>query len=163
MPDAERSLDALLAAVEERQRELARPTQARPGRARRSRSTRSRRGSAPQDENQAAREAELKRREKDAEREGRQQAQGYLLEARQRVEEALGAARAAADDAAAREARRMVEEGIREQGERLAAQEAESYAAVGAVPNSASRQATGCGCQAGRPARCWSFAPTARP
>ena len=43
----------------------------------------------------------------------------YLLEARQLVEQALGAARAAADDAAAREARRMVEEGIREQGEEL--------------------------------------------
>ena len=42
------------------------------------------------------------------------------MEARQRVEEALGAARSAADDAAAREARRLVEEGIREQGDRLA-------------------------------------------
>ena len=68
-----------------------------------------------QQESQAAREAELKRREKDAERAGRQQARAYLLEARQRVEEALGAARSASDDAA-REARRLVEEGIREQG-----------------------------------------------
>ena len=73
-------------------------------------------GSGVQQEAQAAREAELKRREKDAERAGRQQARAYLLEARQRVEEALGAARGAADDAAAREARRMVEEGIREEG-----------------------------------------------
>jgi len=58
------------------------------------------------------------RREKDAERVGRQQARAYLLEARQRVEEALGAVRTASDDAA-REARRLVEEGIREQGVEL--------------------------------------------
>jgi DNA mismatch repair protein MutS2 len=68
---------------------------------------------------QATREAELKRREKDAEREGRKQARAYLLDARQRVEAALGAARGAADEAAAREARRVVEEGIREEGEAL--------------------------------------------
>jgi DNA mismatch repair protein MutS2 len=112
VPDAERSLDALLAAVEERQRDLA---AARAALAEReveidmlgARLT-------AQQEAQAAREAELKRREKDAERAGRQQARAYLLEARQRVEEALGAARAASDDAA-REARRLVEEGIREQ------------------------------------------------
>ena len=115
-------------------------------------------------EHQAAREAELERREKAAEREGRRQAKAYLMDARRLVEEALGAARTAADDAAAREARRKVEEGIREQGERLAAQDAESYGGGGAaVPNPASRQATGCGCQAARPARCWSCAPTARP
>jgi DNA mismatch repair protein MutS2 len=47
-------------------------------------------------------------------------ARSHLMEARQLVEQALGAARTAADDAAAREARRLVEEGIREQGERLA-------------------------------------------
>jgi DNA mismatch repair protein MutS2 len=116
VPDAERSLDALLAAVEERQRELA---TARAALAEReveidmlgARLT-------AHQEAQAAREAELKRREKDAERVGRQQARAYLLEARQRVEEALGAARAASDDAA-REARRLVEEGIREQGVEL--------------------------------------------
>jgi DNA mismatch repair protein MutS2 len=118
VPSAERNLDALLAAVEEREREL-RATQARleergvdldalEARLR------------VQDESQSAREAELKRREKDADRAGRQQARAYLMEARQRVEEALGVARSAADDAAAREARRLVEEGIREQGERLA-------------------------------------------
>jgi DNA mismatch repair protein MutS2 len=116
VPDAERSLDALLAAVEERQRDLA---TARAALAEReveidmlgARLT-------AQQEAQHAREAELKRREKDAERVGRQQARAYLLEARQRVEEALGTARAASDDAA-REARRLVEEGIREQGVEL--------------------------------------------
>ena len=117
VPDAERSLDALLAAVEERQRELAAaqaalaertveldalggkalgPARRRRRRARPSSSGARRTPSAP----------------------GRQQARAFLLEARQRVEDALGAARGAADEAA-REARRLVEEGIREQGEAL--------------------------------------------
>jgi DNA mismatch repair protein MutS2 len=118
VPAAERNLDALLAAVEEREREL---------RARQSRleeraveldglEARLR----VQDESQTAREAELKRREKEAERAGRQQARAYLMEARQRVEQALGTARGAADDAAAKEARRHLEEGIRQESERLA-------------------------------------------
>ena len=117
VPDAERSLDTLLAAVEERQRELA-AAQAALGERTVELDTLSAR-LAVQQESQATREAELKRREKDAERAGRQQARAYLLEARQRVEEALGAARSAADDAAAREARRVVEEGIREHGGEL--------------------------------------------
>ena len=117
VPDAERNLDALLAAVEERGREV-RETQARLDQ---------RDGEleslgarlAIQEESQRAREAELKRLEKDADRAGRRQAKQYLMEARRLVEAALGAARAAGEDAAAREARRMVEEGIREQGEQL--------------------------------------------
>jgi len=116
VPDAVRSLDALLASVEERQRELA-AAQATLAERTVELDTLGAR-LAVQQESQAAREAELKRREKDAERAGRQQARAYLLEARQRVEEALGAARSAAADAA-REARRLVEEGIREQGEEL--------------------------------------------
>jgi DNA mismatch repair protein MutS2 len=54
------------------------------------------------------------------------------MEARRLVEEALDAARAAGDEAAAREARRMVEEGIREQGEQLL--EAEHPAGAPASP-----------------------------
>jgi DNA mismatch repair protein MutS2 len=117
VPDAERKLDTLLAAVEEREREL-----------------RGRQGELEertieldslaaklhaQQESQAAREAELKRREKDAERDGRKQARAHLLEARQRVEEAMAAARGAVDESAARDARRLIEEGIRLQGEAL--------------------------------------------
>jgi DNA mismatch repair protein MutS2 len=118
VPQAERSLDALLAAVEQRERELqvAQGTLAERAVDLDSLSARL----ALQNESQAAREAELRRREKEAERQGRQQARAYLLEARQRVEEALGAARGAADEAAAREARRLVEEGIRAEGEALA-------------------------------------------
>jgi DNA mismatch repair protein MutS2 len=124
VPDAERRLDALLAAVEEREREL-----------------RERQGAVEiraieldslaaklqvQEEAQTARETELKRREKEAEREGRKLARAHLLDARQRVEEALTAARGAVDEAAAREARRLVEEGVVEQGQALErAEEAE--------------------------------------
>jgi DNA mismatch repair protein MutS2 len=117
VPDAERSLDALLAAAEERQRELAAAQAALAERTVDLDALQAR--LEAQEESQAARETELRRREREAERAGRQQARSYLLEARRRVEDALGTARTAADDAAAREARRLVEEGIREQREEL--------------------------------------------
>ena len=124
VPDAERNLDALLAAVEARQRELAERTDALEERAIEAESLAAR--LASQHAEQTARDAELRRREKEAERRAREQARAFLLEARQRVEEALGAARGAADDAGAREARRLVEEGIRVEGEALAAADRES-------------------------------------
>jgi len=115
VPDAERRLDALLAAVEHREQEL---------RARQQEleehsielDTLDARLRAQQ-EVQITRDAELKRREKEADREGRKLARAHLMEARQRVEDALAMARGAADEAAAREARRMVEEGIVEKAE----------------------------------------------
>jgi DNA mismatch repair protein MutS2 len=117
VPDAERRLDALLARVEERERELAghQAAMEQQGIELDSLSARLR----SQEESQAEREAELRRREKEAEREGRKLARSHLLEARQKVEEALTAARGAADEAAAREARRLVEEGIRAEGEAI--------------------------------------------
>jgi DNA mismatch repair protein MutS2 len=120
VPDAERRLDALLATVEERERQL-RAEQAALGEQKLELDSLTARLDAQQ-AGQSAREAELKRREKEAEREGRRQAKAYLLEARQRVEEALGTARGAVDEAAARDARRLVEEGIREEGDWLAGQ-----------------------------------------
>jgi DNA mismatch repair protein MutS2 len=117
VPDAERNLDTLLAAVEERGREV-RETQAQLDRRDVELASLGAR-LAIQEEGQKTREAELKRREKDAERAGRRQVKQYLMDARRLVEEALGAARAAGDEAAAREARRMVEEEIRKQGEQL--------------------------------------------
>jgi len=148
VPDAERRLDALLAAVEERERQLRAEQAAAAERTVELDSLAARLGA--QEASQSAREAELKRREKDAEREGRRQARTYLMEARQRVEEALGAARGAADDAAAREARRLVEEGIREEGEWLAGQrgsgaagQVESENAGGIIPGSKVRLETG--------------------
>ena len=112
VPDAERNLDSLLAAVEERGREV-RETQERLEHREVELETLHARLAA-QDERQRAREAELKRLEKEADRAGKRQARQYLMDARRLVEEALGAARAAGDDAAAREARRMVEQGIGE-------------------------------------------------
>jgi DNA mismatch repair protein MutS2 len=117
VPAGERRLDALLAAVEERERQLGQLQAALEQRAIELDALGARLGL--QDEAQTAREAELKRREKEAEREGRKQARAHLLEARQLVEQALAAARGAVDEAAAREARRLVEEGIREEGEAL--------------------------------------------
>jgi DNA mismatch repair protein MutS2 len=117
VPAAERRLDALLAAVEVRERELRVTQHALEDRAIELDSLAAR--LELQQESQSAREAELKRRERNAEHQGRQQARAYLLEARQRVEEALGTARGAVDEAAAREARRLVEEGIREEAEAL--------------------------------------------
>jgi DNA mismatch repair protein MutS2 len=117
VPDAERRLDALLAAVEERERELRLTQQTLEERTIELDSQAARLGA--QQESQTAREAELKRREKEADREGRKLARAHLLDARQRVEDALAAARGAADESAAREARRLVEEGIAEQGRAL--------------------------------------------
>jgi DNA mismatch repair protein MutS2 len=116
VPDAERSLDVLLASVEERQRELRAAQETADVRAIELDALGAK--LALQAESQAARESELKRKEKEADRAGRQLAKQHLMEARRLVEEALGAARSAADDAAAREARRMVEEGIREKTEK---------------------------------------------
>jgi len=70
---------------------------------------------------QGVREAELKRKEKEAERAAREQSRSLLLEARQKVEEALVKAREAGDEGAARAARRLVEEAARIEGEKLAA------------------------------------------
>jgi len=115
VPDGERSLDQLLARVEERERELRTSRAALEGREVELDALGAR--LRVQAESQASREAELKRREKDAERAARTQARAFLLDARQRVEAALGSARAAADEVKAREARRMLEAGIVELAE----------------------------------------------
>jgi DNA mismatch repair protein MutS2 len=126
VPRAEKSLDELLASVEERGRALAEAQAALDEQRLTAESLAAR--LALQAEAQEARETELRRREKDAERRAREQARAFLLEARQRVEEALGVAREAADDARAREARRLLEEGIKAEGDRLAAARAEDDA-----------------------------------
>ncbi len=63
--------------------------------------------------------AELEERARELERSGREQARRYLLEARRRVEEALALARAQVTEVTAREARRLVEEGLRRQAQEL--------------------------------------------
>ena len=130
VPDAERNLDALLAAVEESRREIA-ERQARTDELAADADLLAAR-LAVQLESQEAREAELRRRERDAERRAREQARAFLLEARQQVEQALAAARGAADEAKARDARRLVEEGIRGQADALAVAEQSGAATAGA-------------------------------
>ena len=129
IPAVEKSLDQLLASVEERGRELAADQAELEARRLEAEGLAAR--LAIQAESQAAREAELRKREKEAERRAREQARAFLLEARERVEAALAAARAAADEAAAREARRLVEEGVVAGAHALAALEEEPAAAPG--------------------------------
>jgi DNA mismatch repair protein MutS2 len=66
-----------------------------------------------------ARDAELRAREKDAERKARQEARRLLLDARQQVEEALRAAAVAGSEAEATDARRRLEAAIQREGEAL--------------------------------------------
>ncbi len=124
IPDAEKTLDQLLATVEERAREL--EADRAELEARRAEADALDDRLSVQADAQAAREAALRKQEKDAERRAREQARAFLLDARNRVEEALGAARSVADTAAAREARRLVEEGIAAEAQALAAMDEEA-------------------------------------
>ena len=131
VPDAERELDALLARVESRERELERREVEAADRESQLEEQSAR--LSAQQEAQESREAELRKREKNAERQARQEAKRYLLEAREQVEEALGAARQAADDAAARDARRKVEEAIGREAAALDALEPEAAPMSGEI------------------------------
>jgi DNA mismatch repair protein MutS2 len=73
-----------------------------------------------QAEAQRRKEKELADREREAEHSARGQTKAYLLEARKLVEQAIGQARAAVDEVTAREARRLVEEGIKAEADALA-------------------------------------------
>lgn len=115
VPAGERALDALLADLEWREKKLREAEEDVSARA--ERIATDERRLADQAGRQDQRESELERRMRDAEREGRAQARSYLLEARRRVEEALALARAAVGEATAREARRLVEEGVREESQ----------------------------------------------
>jgi DNA mismatch repair protein MutS2 len=112
VPDAERRLDALLAEVEARAQALA---EGEAGLAQAAAAATEQRTRL---EDQAAalgqREREVRDRERSADARARDQARAYLLEARKTVEAALGQARAAVDEATAREARRMLERAIAE-------------------------------------------------
>ena len=112
VPRAERALDALLATVEARARELETKEQelaARDASVRADAEKLDLRGAEL-----AARERDVKARAQGLEREAREQTRAYLLEARKKVEEALGRARAAVDEATAKEARRLVESALEE-------------------------------------------------
>jgi DNA mismatch repair protein MutS2 len=128
VPEAERTLDALLAAVEARERDqmlreadlAARLTDVEAQRA----------ALEAQDEAQTIREGALKRRERDAEKSAREQARNYLLEARDTVEAAIAKAETAGGDAA-REARRLVEQAAATEAEALKAIDAGRRTTVG--------------------------------
>ena len=126
VPRAARTLDALLADAEHRARALVAGEAALAARDAESEGRAAR--LAAELEAVEVREVALRRRERDAERRAREQARAHLLEARQLVEEALGAARSAGDDAAARNARRVVEEGITAGARALAAVDQEERA-----------------------------------
>jgi DNA mismatch repair protein MutS2 len=112
VPDAERRLDALLADVEARARALTEREEA----------LAQAEAAAVADEARleeragalSRHEREVTQRERSADARARDQARAYLLEARKTVEAALGQARAAVDEATAREARRMLEKAIAE-------------------------------------------------
>jgi DNA mismatch repair protein MutS2 len=112
VPDTERQLDALLADVEARARSLAERETA-VGEAEAAAATERTRLDARA---QAAAEHErgVRERERSLDAKARDQARAYLLSARKTVESALGQARAAVDEATAREARRMLERAISE-------------------------------------------------
>ena len=106
VPDAERTLDRLLASVEARGREI--EARAAELETRSAQLDLERQNLA----NLQALENELHLREKALDKDAREKARAYLLEARKTVETALAQARAAVTEATAKEARRMVEEAI---------------------------------------------------
>src|ERR1043166_5351790 len=116
--DAERALDRLLEAAEARVRALAADQDSLGERL--ATAERENARLALQAEQQQAREKELRARERDAERRARDGARRSLLEARDKVEEALRAAARASDERGATEARRLLEDAIRQEGEALA-------------------------------------------
>jgi len=110
VPDAERTLDRLLASVEARGRDI--DARAAELETRAAQLELERQNLAGLE----AIEAELRAREKALDKDARDRARAYLLEARKTVEAALAQARAAVTEATAREARRMVEEAIEKTG-----------------------------------------------
>ena len=111
VPDAERTLDGLLASVEARGRDIdARAAELET----RAAQLELERQNLADLENL---ERELRAREKAMDKDARERARAYLLEARKTVEAALAQARAAVTEATAREARRIVEEAIEKTGE----------------------------------------------
>ncbi|MGE5760808.1 MAG: endonuclease MutS2 [Gemmatimonadota bacterium] len=119
VPDAERTLDALLADVEARAHALAEREAALTQAESSAQEDRARLDDRAEGLAQA--EHDVTHRERTADARARDQARRYLLEARKTVESALGQARAAVDDATAREARRILEKAIaetRDEGEK---------------------------------------------
>ena len=116
-PDSERSMGALLADLEDRDNQLT--TKAREVADASARIEAERDGLDELRRDLGRRAAEIDQQARDIELHGRAEARRFLLDARKRVEEALGVARAAVSEATAKEARRLVEEGVRDEGDAL--------------------------------------------
>ena len=110
-PDTERSLESLLADVEKRDK-LLRAKEGEIAEAE-ARLQAERDGLDQLHSDLASQAAEIDRQAREMELHGREEARRFLLEARKRVEDALGLARAAVTEATAKEARRLLEEGAR--------------------------------------------------
>ena len=106
VPDAERTLDRLLASVEARGREMDARAAELETRAAQLELERQNLANLENLQN------ELQARERSLDKDARDRARAYLLEARKTVEAALAQARAAVTEATAKEARRIVEEAI---------------------------------------------------
>ncbi len=116
-PEAARTLEATLEELERREAALAeREREVADLEARLARDTA---GLAGERWEVDRRSAELREQQQELERTGREQARRFLLDARKRVEEALRVARAAVTEATVKEARRLVEEGVRQEGDAL--------------------------------------------
>lgn len=117
LPEAARSIDSILADLEAREEHLAKRETAATEEAARLESERqsANRMSASLDR----REKEIADREIELERDGRRKARLYLLDARQRVEDALGIAQKTVTEATAKQARKLVEDGVAEEGDAL--------------------------------------------
>ncbi|HUL49805.1 MAG TPA: Smr/MutS family protein [Gemmatimonadales bacterium] len=112
---ADRTLDSLLASVEARAKALEADARSM------AETTESQRRDAEildaRADALAAREREVNARARALDQSARDQTRAYLLEARKRVEDALALARAAVDEATAKEARRLVEQAIEQTDE----------------------------------------------
>ena len=117
LPEAARSLDSILADLEVREEALAEKEAATRAEAAGLESERI--AATEVMESLDRREAAVADRERHVEREGRQQARQYLLDARRRVEDALGVAQQPVTEGTAKKARRLVEEGVTEEGKAL--------------------------------------------
>lgn len=117
MPEAQRALEALLTELEAKTQAV--ESRERAASAREQELARRERAEGALAQELDRRERAAGEKEREVERAGREHARQFLLEARRRVEEALGLARAAMSEATAKEARRLVEEGVRHEAEAL--------------------------------------------
>jgi DNA mismatch repair protein MutS2 len=124
LPEAQRTLETLLADLEAKSQEVER----REREAARRETQLAARGRelVERSERVEQQERDVLAQQRQVERTGREQARQFLLEARRRVEEALGLARAAVTEATAKEARRLVEEGVQHEAEALKKLQAEA-------------------------------------